>query len=171
VGEEGWSIFRPRPRIVRTGPGRFAFRLPERERALIGSLLPNLRRLVESEDPSTRRLFPTAYHDDPEKEQEYRELVRSELVTSRLAAIGLVEQTLHDDTVDLAGLERWMEAINSLRLVIGTRLDVTEELPRIAPDDPDRSAYEVYEYLGWLLEHAVGAASADLADSHPDPSS
>lgn len=170
MGEDNWSIFRPRARIVRTGPGRFAFRLPERERALLGNLMPNLRQLVEAEDPSTRRLFPTAYHDDPDKEREYRELTRSELVASRMAAIDLVERTLHDDAIDLAGLERWMEVVNSLRLVIGTRLDVTEELPQLSNEDPDRSAYEVYEYLGWLLEHAVGAASADLPESPPEPS-
>jgi Domain of unknown function (DUF2017) len=131
--------------------------------------MPDLRRLIQAEDPSTRRLFPTAYHDDPDKEEEYRELMRGDLVASRLSAIDLVEQTLHDDSTDLAGLERWMEAVNSLRLVIGTRLDVTEDLPEVREGDPNASAYEVYEYLGWLLEHAVGAASADLTKSRPDP--
>jgi hypothetical protein len=48
--------------------------------------------------------------------------------------------------------------------VIGTRLDVSEDIPEVPPDDPDAAAYAVYDYLGWLLEHAVGARSADLAD-------
>jgi uncharacterized protein DUF2017 len=165
MSERSWSFLRPRPRVVRTGPGRFAFHLPEKERSLLGSLLPDLRQLVEEGGPSTRRLFPTAYHDDPDKEREYQELMRGDLVASRLSAIDLVEKTIHDDTIDLAGLERWMEAINSLRLIIGTRLDVGEELPEVAPDDPDAPAYAVYDYLGWLLEQAVGAVSADLTEA------
>ncbi|HEY8199958.1 MAG TPA: DUF2017 family protein [Actinomycetota bacterium] len=168
MGEASWSLLRPRPRIVRTGPGRFAFHLPEGERSLLGNLLPNLRQLVEAGDPSTRRLFPTAYHDDPQKEREYQELTRGDLVASRLSAIELVEKTIHDDTIDVAGLERWMEAINGLRLVIGTRLDVTEDLSEIRDDDPDASAYAVYDYLGWLLEQAVHAMSEDLPD-RPEP--
>ena len=50
---------------------------------------------------------------------------------------------------------------HSLRLVIGTRLDVTEEIPEIREGDPDAPAYAVYDYLGWLLEQAVNAISAD----------
>ena len=30
----------------------------------------------------------------------------------------------------------WMGTLNSLRLVLGTRLDVDEELPTLDPDDP-----------------------------------
>jgi hypothetical protein len=169
MSESGWSLLRPRRRIVRTGPGRFAFRLPEGERSLLESLLPNLRQLVEGGDPSTRRLFPMAYPDDPQKEREYQELMRSDLVASRLAAIEVVEKTIHDETMDVAGLERWMETINSLRLVIGTRLDVTEEIPELHEGDPDAPAYAVYDYLGWLLEQAVNAISGDLPDRPSEP--
>lgn len=153
----------PDPRIVRSGPGRFELRLPRPERLLLRSLMPELRDLVEGRHPVTKRLFPIAYHDDPDKEREYQSLMGSELAAGRLAAIGTVEETLNEPAVDLAGLERWMEAINSLRLVLGTRLEVGEDLPVLEPGDPDASAYAVYEYLGWLMEQAVQAMSADLA--------
>ena len=58
-----------------------------------------------------------------------------------------------------------MEAINSLRLVLGTRLEVGEDLPMLDIDDPDAPAYAVYEYLGWLMEQAVRAMSEDLAQA------
>ena len=160
---------RPRLRIERTGPGRFRLHLPPEERAIIRRLLPQLRELVEEGDPSTRRLFPTAYVGDPDKEREYQELMRSDLVASRLAAIGVVETTLDDDAIGAGELERWMEAVNSLRLVIGTRLDVTEDLPHLPDDHPDGPALALYEYLGWLLEHAVEAMSADLHDAPGRP--
>lgn len=153
----------PNLRIARIGPGRFAVRLPRPERLLVRSLLPQLRQLVEEKDPTTRRLFPPAYPDDPDKEQEFQSMMGSELAASRLAAIETIKKTLGDKELDLPALEQWMEAINSLRLVLGTRLDVGEDLPTLEPDDPDASAYAVYEYLGWLMEQAVAAMSEDLA--------
>jgi hypothetical protein len=56
----------------------------------------------------------------------------------------------------------WMGTLNSLRLVLGTRLDVDEELPTLDADDPLAPAYAVYEYLGWLLSQVVDALSTDL---------
>ena len=150
------------PRIARVAPGRFAISLPRPERLLLRSLLPELRALVEGRDPATRRLFPVAYPDDAEKEREYQAMMAGELLESRLAAIETVKKTLGHKEIATSELERWMEAINSLRLVLGTRLDVTEELPVLEPDDPDAAAYAVYDYLGWLLEQAVQAMQDEL---------
>lgn len=153
----------PRPRIARLGPGRFALEIPKPERRLLRNLLPDLGYLVETRDPDTKRLFPAAYHDDPEKEAEYQSLMAGDLAAGRLAAIETVEKTIDEPEIDLPALERWMEAINSLRLVLGTRLEVGEDLPMLEVDDPDAPAYAVYEYLGWLMEQAVRAMSEDLA--------
>ncbi|HEX2054420.1 MAG TPA: DUF2017 family protein [Actinomycetota bacterium] len=150
------------PRIARVAPGRFAVSLPRPERLILRSLLSELRSLVEDRDPTTRRLFPVAYPNDPDKEAEYQSMMSGELVESRLAAIETVKSTLSHKQIDAAALERWMEAINSLRLVLGTRLDVTEELPVLDADDPDAPAYAMYDYLGWLLEQAVHAQMEDL---------
>jgi hypothetical protein len=168
MSDGGRFFRRPRRRIARAGPGRFELHLPHEERTLLRGLLPSLRELVEGGDPSTRRLFPTAYHEDPDKDREYQALTRDDLVVSRLSAIDLVEKTIDADVIDLEGLNRWMVAINSLRLVIGTRLEVTEELPELADNDPDAPAYAVYDYLGWMLELAVEAMSEDLADPRSD---
>jgi hypothetical protein len=50
-----------------------------------------------------------------------------------------------------------MGAVNDLRLVLGTRLDVSEEMDEMDPDDPDAPLFEVYGYLAWLLENIVAA--------------
>ena len=108
--------------------------------------------LATTDDPTVRRLFPTAYHEDPDRDQEYQQLVRDELLERRLAALALVEATAADDDLDEAGLTGWLTALNDLRLVLGTRLDVSEDDHDVDPDDPDAPAHAVYHYLGMLLE-------------------
>src|SRR5690606_31751849 len=109
------------------------------------------------------RLFPPAYPDDPERDAGYQVLTRDELLEHRLAALDVVESTLDGKgDLDEAAMTAWMGTLNSLRLVLGTRLDVDEELPQLDDDDPLAPAYAVYEYLGWLLSQVVDALSADL---------
>lgn len=153
-------------RIRRTGPGMFALRLPGPEREMLGSLLPELRQMVLSDDPSARRLSPPAYPFDVAAETEFRELTHKDLVAARLAAIERVEATLGASHLDGETLYCWSDVINSLRLVIGTGMNVSESLPDLHPQDPAAPALAVYEYLGWLLEEAVVAMSADLAPGH-----
>lgn len=159
-----------RDRVRRRGPGRYQVKLRTNERALVADLVVQLREqlLTSTDDPSVRRLFPPAYPDDDERDAGYQVLTRDELLEHRLAAIDVVEGSLDGDQLDDAGLSAWMGTLNSLRLVLGTRLDVDEELPALAPDDPLASAYAVYEYLGWLLSQVVDALTPDLPPPPPD---
>jgi hypothetical protein len=52
-----------------------------------------------------------------------------------------------------------MHAVNALRLVLGTMLDVKEDDQPFAidPDDPDAATMALYGYLGVLLEEIVEA--------------
>jgi hypothetical protein len=160
------ALFRRR-RVRRTRSGAYEIDLPEPERALLGNLADQLRELLTetTDDPSVRRLFPTAYHDDPDRDREYQQLVRDELLERRLSALATVETTLELEELDEEQLSAWLSAVNDLRLVLGTRLDVSEELLDIDADDPDAPAYAVYEYLGFLLGEVVDA----LADGLPEP--
>jgi hypothetical protein len=153
-----------RDRVKRKGKGRYQIRLRPTERILVGDLVDQLREqlLASTDEPSVRRLFPPAYPDDPERDAGYQVLTRDELLESKLAAIDVVEKTLEGDELDDAGMTAWMGTLNSLRLVLGTRLDVDEELPTLDADDPLAPAYAVYEYLGWLLSQVVDALSTDL---------
>jgi Domain of unknown function (DUF2017) len=159
-----------RDRVKRRGAGRYEVKLRSSERVLMGDLVVQLREqlLASTDDPSVRRLFPPAYPDDPERDAGYQVLTRDELLEHRLAALDTVEESLDGDELDDAGLRAWMSTLNSLRLVLGTRLDVDEELPALADDDPLAPAYAVYEYLGWLLSQVVDVLSRDLPPSSPD---
>ena len=159
-----------RDRVRRRGAGRYQVRLRSSERAVVADLVEQLREqlLASTDDPAVRRLFPPAYPDDAERDAGYQVLTRDELLEHRLAALDTVEGSLDGDDLDQAGLTAWMTTLNSLRLVLGTRLDVDEELPVLAPDDPLASAYAVYEYLGWLLSQVVDALDRDLPEPPPD---
>lgn len=160
-----------RDRVVRTGPGTYRISLPAGERLVVGELVSQLRNqlLRSTDDPVVQRLFPPAYPDDPERDAGYQVLTRDELLEQRLAALDVVEATLDGGDLDEAGLTAWMQTLNSLRLVLGTRLDAGEEPPALAPDDPLAPAFAVYEVLGWLLAQVVDALSQDLPPPSADP--
>jgi len=154
-----------RRRIERTPGGDIRLRLPRDERALLRSLPGQLRRLlVEApEDPSLERLFPPAY-DDAESEAEYRGLMGDELLEGRRRALRVIEETLDEDRLTKEQAEAWLTALNDLRLVLGTRLDVTDDmlLERLRPDDPDAFEISLYAYLSWLQEQLVEALAHDF---------
>jgi hypothetical protein len=160
-------------RVKRIGPDRYRVSLPQVEHDLVRSLVPQLRELLATGasegDPSLYRLFPTAYPNDPERDAGYQALVRDELLEKRFAALDVLEQTVEaskSGTV-LSGddLGAWMRALNDLRLVLGTRLDVSEDDDgAVDPDDPDAPAWAVYHYLGVLVATIVDVLAGDLPD-------
>src|SRR5262249_12127591 len=149
--------------IVRVSPGQYALRLAHEERTLLRSLLAQLRDLLGTEDASLRRVFPPAY-DDAEAERGYRELMRDELVTGRREALETVERTLDAKRLSEDELTTWLGPLNDLRLVLGTRLGVTEELYErpFDPSDPDAPTFALYGWVRWVPGQAVPGPSAPL---------
>jgi hypothetical protein len=153
-----------RRRIERKGPGEFRVRLPAEERNVLRALPGQLRELLGTDDPSLVRLFPPAYTDDPEAAAEYDRLMREELLDGRLEALRVMERTVDAERIGEPELAAWVGALNDLRLVLGTRLDITEEAyaKPFDPSDPRASELALYGYLSWLQEEAVAALTADL---------
>jgi hypothetical protein len=154
---------RSRP-IRRTRRG-IEISLPDDERLLLAGLASQLRSLlVAGDDPDLRRLFPPAHANDQRRNEEYRELVHDTLLEGRLAALDTFEETLQERTLSEEHLGCWMGAVNDLRLVLGTRLDVSEEDHAFDPEAPDAHARAVYHYLGWVLEEIVAVMAGSLPD-------
>ncbi len=156
----------PRQPIKPSGDGTFRLELAAQERALIAAIVADLEGLL-ADDPGDElliRLFPTARPDDPEAEAEYREMVRDELVSKRKARLATVAELVKATALDREQLAAWMGAVNDIRLVLGTRLDVSEddEFDDTGGDDPESAARSAYWYLGWLLEHLVEASASEL---------
>src|SRR4051794_8393136 len=149
-----------RKRIKRLRSGRFHVRIPDEERELLRRLPGQLRELLGTDDPSLRRLFPPAYLDDPEKDADYQRLMREELLIRHEASLTIMEETVDASDLDEEQLTAWMTALNELRLVLGTRLDVSEDDDFAAQLDPSNElapAYALYGYLGWLQDEVVSA--------------
>ena len=73
-----------------------------------------------------------------------------------------VEAALAEPRMDTERAGAFMRACNALRLVLGTRLDVSEDDHRIDPDDPDAPAWALYYFLSGLVGELVEALAADL---------
>jgi hypothetical protein len=123
-----------------------------------------LRVLLGTEDPALVRLFPPGYASDPESDAQYRDMVKGDLTAERLAGLQTLERTLGSTSLDEEELGSWLSAINDMRLVLGTRLDVTEEINErgLRPGDDRASQFEVYGYLTWLESQLVEAMAAGL---------
>ena len=152
-------------RIESAGDGSFVLRLSEEERALLRVLPVELRSLLEAwpDDPGLRRLFPPAY-DDEQDEAAYRELMGNELLDGRRRALEVLAETAKAERLTGEQAQAWLTALNDLRLVLGTRLDVGDEsLLEATEDDPRAPELALYAYLSWLQEQLVEALGSELA--------
>jgi Domain of unknown function (DUF2017) len=151
-----------RRRFVRTRDGGYRVHLPASERELLRAVAGELRFMLTEHqgDPSLRRLFPPA-HEDPEREEEYRGLVRDQLLTGRQRALATLDETVDRETLTSEEAEAWLTVLNDARLVLGTRVDVTEETDfgAVDPEDPEAQELAVYAYLTWLQGELVEAVA------------
>ena len=157
------------PRAVSRSGSGYVLHLGRDERTIVVRLLDELREMLQS--PATpdalARLFPVVHPDEPEREAEYQRLMRDELVTSRLAGIETVTDVLERPgrkvQLDEGELLAFVQAVNSIRLVLGTVLNVTEDDEVDPPDElADAAEYHLYGYLSWVLDSSVRAMSGDL---------
>jgi hypothetical protein len=137
--------------------------LAEEEVALLRALPDQLRDVFDenNDDPARARLFPRAYLDPTaeSEEAEWQALVHPSLLRERLDALELVTGTLDRATfdgewsrIDLTAdeVQAWLVVLNDTRLVLGTRLGVTEDERTLDPADPEAGAYALYQWLTWV---------------------
>lgn len=153
-----------RSMIRRRRDGTFIQGFAEGIPPLLVGLGEQLDDMLDSNAPELRRLFPTAYAEDEEKDAGYQILARSSLTDQRRAAIETVKRTADSEILTEDELTDWMALVNDLRLVIGTRLDVSEDDDRdtIDPDTPEGNLLEIYHLLTYLLHEIVSALSSGL---------
>lgn len=161
--------------VRREGPGRFAVRLSDRERDAVRTFVGQLRDLLVSEDPSSdpavARLFPPAQPDDVIANLEFEHEHGDSLLRARLAALDTVERTIERRDLDEDELAAWLGSLNAIRLVVGTRLGVTETSSEDDFDGDEQSAelFELYRYLTWLEGWVIEVLGQELSDGGTDP--
>jgi Domain of unknown function (DUF2017) len=146
------------------GDGGYRLRLERHERELVDALAAELEQLVRADDEAVARLFPSAYKDDAAAEEEYRRLTRGSLAEGRLGALGTVRDTVEAERLDDRQADAWCTALNDMRLVLGERLGVTEDLYERELDrrDPRAPELAIYAWLTWLQASVVDALASRL---------
>ena len=126
------------------------------------------------------RLSPPAYVEEPEHEEEYRRFMGDDLRQRQLAALAVMSETSGADCLTEDQAQGWLSALNSLRLVLGTQLDVGEDDDELFgddddvpdPNDPDdirSGAVQLYRYLSMLLDELVTALAQNLPEVEDEP--
>jgi hypothetical protein len=123
------------------------------------------------DDPALRRLLPDAYGDEAAA-GEFRRLMDGELRRLKSQALDELRSAVEGggEAGGEAGVklrltaqqaEKWLQALTDIRLVLGTRLDVTEDLDdrwaQLGAEDVMAPLLAAYEWLGWLQESVVAA--------------
>ena len=116
-----------------------------------------------SEDPALARLFPSAY-EDADQAEEYRRFTYTELHGRKLAGLeqlsAQIDAMAPDIVLDDESAVVWLAALNDIRLVIGSRIGVTEdpaELDALPRSDMRAMAYGLYVVLTSLQDSLVEA--------------
>ncbi|WP_421117849.1 DUF2017 family protein [Aquihabitans daechungensis] len=132
---------------------------------MLVTLLRQLGDLLETDPdhPNLIRLSPPAYLDDAEADAAYQLLAGEELRTSHQHAINAVIESLGRDRLTEDELWAWVQSLNGVRLVVGTRLDISEDDhgPTFRSTEPeDRPLWAVYDFMTLLQHDIVDALSS-----------
>jgi len=117
------------------------------------------------DDPALARLFPDGYTDDEEASADFRRYtepaLREQKRAALMTAVGMLGHPGERTEVSPEQAEQWLRALNDTRLVLGQRLDITEDwdevLAALAEDDARLPLFWVYDRLTYLEESLVQA--------------
>ncbi|HET9092623.1 MAG TPA: DUF2017 family protein [Acidimicrobiales bacterium] len=164
-------MFRRRIRPARSRQG-CELHLPPEERRLLASLPSQLQAVLDATESSRevpdslKRLFPPAYVRDDEAQASFREATHSELTASHQAALAVLADSADAARLDEEQMAAWMTALNDLRLVLGTVLQVTDD--GVAGDqDPQSSELVIYHYLTMLQSELIDVMERWLPEPVP----
>jgi hypothetical protein len=113
-----------------------------------------------SEDPALARLFPDGYSDDEHASADFRRFTEQDLRAQKASALTTVQATLANwngkASITDQQAQDWLKALNDLRLVLGTRLEITDEAETdFEADDPGIHLYNYLTYLQGTLIDAL----------------
>lgn len=141
---------------------------------------PGQGSIAAPEDPATRRLLPDGVSgEDPEQTQqqasEFRSLtedtIRSGQIDDLRRGLAVIER--HDIVLDEEAAQSFARALNSVRLVLSTRLEIESEddAARVhevsdvaSADSVDSYMALLYNFTSWLQETLMTAMLTDLED-------
>lgn len=117
----------------------------------------------QPDDPALARLLPDAFKDNDQAAAEFRRYTERGLRETKAANAATVAAALQraSDRVVVPDAEvgAWLGLLNDTRLVLGERIEITEDnhqdLAGLPADDPRQAQYQVYDWLTFLQESLV----------------
>jgi hypothetical protein len=149
-------------RFRRDRSGRYRLSLAKPERQLLRSLPDQAKEVLHESEPLAARLYPPAYPGDDDASAEYRQMAGASLLDRHRRALDTMVETVDGSSLDETQLHEWLDALEVLRLVLGTQLDVSEDTPRVDADDPRSAQFAVYGYLSMLQGEIIDALADGL---------
>lgn len=126
------------------------------------------------DDPVLSRLLPDFHRLDPDNPTQedldsaaaLRSLHEPEVLEAKVGVAAVVMETLPRDggevKLTFEQADAWLNAVNDVRLALGTALEVTEDMPDELPEEDSRAPHlGVYHWLTWVQESLVQALAAD----------
>ena len=115
-------------------------------------------------DPAMARLFPDAYRDDAEASADFRRYTESDLRREKMERAQRVHACVESDadgdvsvSLDDSEVPDWLGFLNDVRLILGTRLEITEDWQENGIDEsaPNAQLFYLYDWLTYLQETLV----------------
>ena len=146
--------------------------LDKDEAHLLRQVITEYEQLLDTDhsldDPVIARLFPSASIEDAEVERVFRDMVQTDLDQHKRRTVTTARYTLGPDgsvehTLTPEETSAWLSLLTDLRLAIGVRLAVTEDMMQMHADprDPEQWPLAVMNYLGALQESLVEVSPLD----------
>jgi hypothetical protein len=138
--------------------------IPKDLRELLASLAKQLIELIDdpdaADDPGMARLFPPASVDDPMETLGFEQLMGEAIRAGKRESAGILRATSENESLSAEETLAWMRSLNDIRLLVGTRLDVTEDtdIESMLDDPLTEQAMIVYVALSELVEMLSRAA-------------
>jgi hypothetical protein len=152
--------------IRRVAPHRYLVELPRDLLEVLAAAGTDVAEGLDRSNPAFARLFPPA-STNPDVDESYQDLLADELSESRRHALLAGKALLEHNELSEDELTSWMQGLNALRLVLGTRLGVSEDddPDELGDDHPDAGAWQLYSVLSWLVDLCTRALTDDLPPS------
>lgn len=115
------------------------------------------------EDPALARLLPDAYQN-PAHAGEFRRYTEHGLREGKRQRLENVIADLERE-IRLTDIEalNWAMALNDMRLFLGVRLEVVEDLDvdALSDSDPRKAGLTIFSWLGWLQQTLIECLATD----------
>ena len=148
--------------IRRIGEDTFENLLRDEEKELL-LILPDLvEEAILMNSPYVTRLFPPTYPFDDSAQNIIERATTKSLAEKHIELLTCFAKTLNKATLSTSDVVVWTGAINDIRLLMGTALDVCEDMDLPKEDDPRFEDFVIYNYLSWLQSSLLEFLANDL---------